>query len=273
MLRIVLVLAAACVLVVGAVFAPLGLRHISAFSVQRVEVVGVRYLAAGDAVAAAGISAASNIFDDATPWIDALLRHPLVAHAEVERRVPDTVRLLIRETTPVAFARTPELRAIDEHGRVLPADPAAEGMDLPVLLVDTRLSAAGRAADPATRRLAAFLGIVQREEPGLLGWISEVGVHGDAVRLVLRSAADAVVLVPAEPAAERLRELHLTLADLATPRYAAHVPGPAMSDTTAAATVDGALVARSIEPELSRVSRIDGRYYDQIVVALHRGRK
>jgi hypothetical protein len=133
-------------------------------------------------------------------------------------------------------------------------------MDLPVLLMQSRISAEGRAADAATRRAATFLGTAARHEPGLLGWISEVGVHADGIRLVLRSGGDADVLVPAEPGPERLRELHLTLAELATPRFAA-LP----ADSPAAA-------ARSSAPELSRVKRIDGRYQDQIVVALHRGK-
>jgi hypothetical protein len=259
MLRMAMVLTGATVLVVGAVFAPLGLRHIDAFRVQRVELSGVRYLDADAAVAASGITTASSIFDDPNPWAEALLRQPLIREVRITRRIPGTVRLHITESRPVAFARTPELRAIDEHGFILPADHAADGMDLPVVAAETRLSAQGRAADPQTRRSVAFLGAVARLEPGLLGWISEVGPHGTAVRLVLRNAADAEVLVHAEPDAERLRELHLTIADLAMPRFAAG------ADTSAH-------TSRSTEPELARVQRIDGRFHDQIVVALHRGK-
>lgn len=257
MLRIVLVIGAAIMLVMAAAFAPLGLRSIDSFQVARVEVTGARYLSAEAAVIASGITTSSNIFDDAAPWIEGLLAHPLVAEAAVERRLRGTIRLHVKESRPLAFARTPELRAIDETGRVLPADPAAEGMDLPVLNVLTRVSAEGRTADPATLRIAAFLGTVRRTEPGLLGWISEVGVHGDAIRIVLRNATDAEVLLPAEPTPARLRELHLTLAELATPRFV----------TTADSTT------RAVESELALVTRIDGRFHDQIVVALHVGKK
>jgi hypothetical protein len=90
-----------------------------------------------------------------------------------------------------------------------------------------------------------------RTEPGLIGWISEVDVHANAIRLVLRSGRDTEVLVAALPGAARLSELHLTLADLATPRAAAN-------DTAATAP----------STELSRVRRIDVRFHDQIVVAL-----
>jgi hypothetical protein len=261
-LRIAIVLLLSAGAVAASLQAPKLLRRIDAFAVQQVEVSGTRYLAPDAAVAAAGITPESNIFEDESRWIESLLRHPLVLEVTIERRVPGTLRLTIRESAPVAFARTPELRVIDGRGVVLPVDPAADGLDLPVLLPESRISGEGRAADPHTQRIASFLGAAARLEPGLLGWISEIGVHGDAVRLVLRSAADADVLVPADPTAERLRELHLTLADLATPRFA----------VGSQEGIDTAVTARSTAPELSRVKRIDGRYQDQIVVALHRGK-
>jgi len=269
--RVAAVLGVSGVLVAASMHAPALLRRIDAFAVQHVEVSGTRYLAAEAAVAAAGLTGESNIFDDPAAWLEALSRHPLVRSARIERRVPNTLRLVIEESRPVAFARTPELRPVDETGRVLPADPAADGMDLPVLLVQTRVSAGGWAADPETRRIASFLGLAGRLEPSLLGWVSEVGVHGDAIRLVLRGATDADVLVPAEPTAERLRELNLTLADLSMARYAAAAAGS--SNTSQAGSQAGRdAAAASRGSELSRVKRIDGRFHDQVVVAMHRGR-
>jgi cell division septal protein FtsQ len=233
-----------------AVAAPLLLRRIDAFNVRRVEVVGGHHLVPQDAVTASGITMRSNVFDDPAPWRAALLEHPLILDARIERQVPSTVVLHVVEVVPVAFARTPELRPIDARGRVLPANPAYDGMDLPVLAVDTRVAANGFAADEATRRIAAFIAHVMRTESGLIGWISEVDVYGDAIRLVLRSEPDTEVLLPALPGAPRLRELHLTLADLATPHAAAQGD------------------PRVMRSELSRVRRIDVRYNDQIVVAL-----
>ncbi|MEX0907456.1 MAG: FtsQ-type POTRA domain-containing protein [Gemmatimonadota bacterium] len=256
------VIAAAALLIVCAVFAPLALRHSHVFDVQHVEVTGVHHLSGRAAVAASGITRASNVFDDAEPWLDALRRHPLVASARIERRLPATLVVHIEEAVPIAFARTPELRAIDAAGRILPTDPADDEMDLPVLAVRTRVSAAGNAADPQTQSLTRFLGIVARHEPGLLGWISELDVHGDAVRLVLRNTSDAEVLVQARPTAHGLRELHIMLTELATPQIVA-------ADSTDEA---GSAVVITTEPELSRVRTIDVRFRDQIVVAMD-GRK
>lgn len=251
------VLACAAVLVVAAAFAPIALRGIGAFRVQRVEVNGVRYLSAAAAVDAAGIDATANVFDDPAPWIEQLRMHPLVADVRLQRRMPGTIVLHIDEAVPVAFARTPELRAIGSHGRILPLDPADEGLNLPVLTVRTRVSGQGRAVDQATLDILAFLAVTRRVEPGLIEWISEIGMTRGAVRLVLRNASDAEVLVPAEPAADRLRELASTIAELSAPRVVRSANGAA---------------SRAAETELADVRRIDVRFHDQVVVSLRKGK-
>jgi len=256
LIRIGIVFGACTGLVLLTMFAPVLLRRIDALNVARVQVVGAHFMSADDVVMASGITRTSSVFDDAAPWIAKLRKHPLVADVTIERQVPSTMVIRITEVLPIAFARTPELRAIDENGRVLPANPALADMDLPVLSVMTRLNADGTAADAETRKIAAFIAKVTREEPGLLDWISEVGVHGDAVKLVLRTSADADVLVTADPTLQRLRELHMTLISLSAPRVV---------------TAEGDSVARDVGPELSHVKRIDGRFREQIVVALDGG--
>jgi hypothetical protein len=257
LVRGALVLASACALVITAAFAPIALRGIGAFTVQSVEVNGVRFLAAVDAVESAGIDSTANVFDDPTPWLDRLRANPLVADVSVRRRVPGTLVLDIEEAVPVAFARTPELRAISAEGRVMPLNPAADGLNLPVLTVRTRISGMGRAVDPETLGTLELLATMQRVEPGLLDWISEVGMSGDVARLVLITAEDAEVLLPRRPSAERLHELASTLNELATPRV---LESPGGSGTRAA------------QAELSNVRRIDVRFNDQVVVSLRKGK-
>jgi hypothetical protein len=252
-----LVLASAAVLIVVAAFMPIALRSIDGFDIQRVEVNGVRYLTAAAAVETAGIDDTSNVFDDPAPWLERLGAHPLIAGVTIQRRLPGTLVLDLEEAMPVAFARTPELRAIGSHGRILPLDPAAEGLNLPVLTVRTRVSGIGRAVDPETLAILKFLAMTRQVQPGLVDWISEIGMAGDAVRLVLRSAADAEVLVPPDPSADRLRELSSTLAELATPRVVPSAQGGAV---------------RAAEAELARVGRIDVRFHDQVVVSLRKGK-
>ena len=257
LIRGALVLASSAVLVVIAAFTPIVLRGIDGFRVQRVEVNGIRYLPPASAVQAAGIDTSANVFDDPTPWLEQLRAHPLIVSASLERRLPGTLVLNIEEAVPVAFARTPELRAIGSHGRILPLNPSDEGLNLPVLTVRSRVSGMGRAVDTQTQDILAFLAAARHAEPGLIDWISEIGVQGDAVRLVLRSASDAEVLMPVAPTAERLRELASTLAELATPRVVKAGDG-----TT----------ARAAQSELADVKRIDVRFDDQVVVSLRKGK-
>jgi cell division septal protein FtsQ len=219
--------------------APKVLRRWDAFTVERVEVRGTRYLAAYDALVQSGITRSSNIFDDFGPWRDKLLAHPLVLGAEIERHLPHTIRVAITETEPVALARTPDLVPVDVRGRALPIDPAAVDLDVPLLAFEARPNADGVFADDATQDLVRVLAMLQRRDARLFSWVSEAAPVSDGVRLTLRSPAGAQALLPADARALRLAELQIALADLA---------------------------ARG---ELNRLERIDARFHDQIVVALN----
>lgn len=215
------------------------LRRVAFFRVQRVEVVGTRYMAPHEALELSGITAASSVFDDADAWRDALLGHPLVAAVRVERDLPSTVVLHVTEAQPVALVRTPALRPVDAAGRVLPIDPAERSLDLPVLATESRIGDDERVADPASLALLAALNAVRGSEPMLAAAVSEVAPAADgAVRLLLSEPAHAEVLLPAEAGGLRLRQLGVTLQDLRA------------------------------RQELSRVKRIDVRFHDQVVVSL-----
>jgi hypothetical protein len=110
MIRMALVLAGAATLVILAVFAPLLLRASmrSACSAWRSPDCATWRRRCG---AAAGISAASNVFDDAWTWRDACSGTRACGTVSITRELPGTLRLRVTESAPVAFARTPELRA------------------------------------------------------------------------------------------------------------------------------------------------------------------
>lgn len=229
------------VLTGSAASAPSVLRRWDAFSVQRVEVRGTRYLAAYDALVQSGITRSSNVFDDFEPWRTKLLAHPMVLAAEIERHLPNTIRVTITETEPVALARTPELMPVDGRARALPIDPSNVDLDVPLLTMQSQPNAAGVFADRGTRHAINVLAALQRRDSRLFSWVSEAGAMTDGVRLKLRSPIGAEALVPASASALRLHELQVALADLA---------------------------ARG---ELSRLERIDARFHDQIVVSLTNG--
>lgn len=238
-----IVLAASAVsLTTAAAAAPSVLRRFDSFAVERVEVTGTKYLAPFDAVVQSGITGKSNVFDDFEPWRARLLEHPMIVAAEIERHLPGTIQVAIAEAEPIALARTPELRPVDARALALPIDPARADLDVPLLSLESQPAANGVFTDEPTRRVIAVLTAVHRRDARLFSWISEAGPRRDhGISLALRNPLGAEVLLPANPRALRLAELHVTLADLA---------------------------ARG---ELARLKRIDARFHDQIVVVLTNG--
>lgn len=133
--RRVAVALVALVLVVGAWAGPVSLRRVSFFRVRQVELIGVKYLAPDSVLAAMALPRAANLFDDAAAIEGRAATLPGVVSARVERRLPGTLRVSIVEQVPVAFSPGPDrLVAMDGDGRPLPYNPAATGLDLPVVV-------------------------------------------------------------------------------------------------------------------------------------------
>ncbi len=233
------------VALIGAVFAagvsqtPRLLRRLDVFRVRRVEVLGTRYMAPETVLAASGITQQTSLFDDPEAWRRRLLRHPMIADVDVKRRPPSTVILNVRETEPVALARTDELQPVDASGRLLPIDPAVRPVDLPVLDFPPDAATGGRLRAQGADALLGVLNRIRRFEPDFAVRISEAGLAADgSIRLRLRDPAGAEVLLPTDLDPVRLRELTTTLED-----------------------VDG-------RGESAQLRRIDGRFRWQIVVSL-----
>lgn len=122
------------ILAAGVFTAPLLLRQVEFFSVRRVELFGVRYLSPEAVLSALHLEPDQNLFDDRRGLERRALSIPGVVEARVERRLPATLRVWITERVPVAFTAGPDgLVALDLDGHRLPYDPAATGLDLPVV--------------------------------------------------------------------------------------------------------------------------------------------
>ena len=221
----------------GSAAAPLALQRVDAFAVRRVAVVGTRYLAAEDAVAASGITRADNVFEKSARWEKRLLRHPLVAAVRIDRQLPGTVVLRVTESEPIALVAMPDLRPVDARGRVLPIAPT-HALDLPVI-GGVQRAVKGRIADAHARAVIAALARLRAAEPELVARVSEAhATDGTAMRLALRNPLHAEVLLPLAGDSLSPRQVRLALADL---------------------------TARG---ELPVLRRVDARYTDQVVVSL-----
>lgn len=188
------------------------LRRVDAFQVRRVEISGLRLLAPHEALAASGVRAGQNVWDEPDAWLAALQAHPVVESAEIERRLPGTLRIRVREKQPVALLETPVLRPVTAAGELLPAAPAGSAVDLPLLRVASGARRDSAAAIPVP--LLAELERYGRLDPELVGRVSEVRAEGAGVVRVALSRPRADVLLPSGAGAAQLQRLGVLLREV-----------------------------------------------------------
>jgi cell division protein FtsQ len=192
---------------------PPAFRRVPLFDADRVEVSGTRMLAPHEVVAASGIQIGASVWTDPAAWEAALRRHPVIAAAEVERRLPATLRIRITEKRPAAFVSAGTLRPATAEGEILPVDPARVPVDLPI--AGSAPDTARRVRDRATLALLAEAGRLGEADPMLMARVSELRAGpGGATRMLLARPA-AEVLLPAGAAEPRLTQLRATLDDVA----------------------------------------------------------
>lgn len=113
---------------------PLALRRLDFFRVRQVELLGVRYLSPDVVLAALQLAPDQSVFHDTDPVTERVLRVGGVMDAQVERRLPGTLRVLVTERIPMAFTPGPEgLVALDAQARPLPYQPTTSDVDLPIV--------------------------------------------------------------------------------------------------------------------------------------------
>lgn len=194
----------------GAAYAPELARQLPWLEVQRVELTGARLLTPAEIIAASGIRAGQHLFEEGVEWERALLSHPVIASARVTRQPPGTLRVAITEKRPVAFVQEEALSPATSSGEILPIDPAAVELDLPIVH-GTRADSTSAAA---LERMLAETERLARLDPAFMAEISEIrALPTDPSSLVLLHPAAEIVLGPGADL-QRLIELRAVLADL-----------------------------------------------------------
>lgn len=151
-----LLAAALAVWLIG-VGAPRILHRLEFFRIRRVEIAGLHFLTPAKVVTALGLGAEATVFEDLADANRSLNALPGVVSAEVRRRFPGTLEIVLDEAVPVALApRSGGMAMLDSSGKVLPFDPAASAPDLPV-------------AASVDRKVARVLASVQASDPVLFG--------------------------------------------------------------------------------------------------------
>jgi cell division septal protein FtsQ len=179
------------------------LRRLDFFRVRRVEIAGIHYLAPATIIAALGLDARSSVFDDLEAPRRSLRLIPGVRSADLNRRLPGTLEVMVEEAVPVVLAPGgARLALFDSSGQALPFDPAVSAPDLPI-------------AASADRSIARVLATVRASEPGLFDRIEAAWrVGGD---VVLDLGGWRIWFGPA-PTAEDIRAVMAVVQDLARQR-------------------------------------------------------
>jgi cell division septal protein FtsQ len=118
------------------------LRRLEFFRIRRVEIAGLQYLAPAKVMAALELDSRSSVFDDLVGAARRLSAVPGIESAELRRRLPGTLEIVLEEAVPVALTPRPSgMALLDSSGTVLPFDPAASAPDLPITASPDRIVA------------------------------------------------------------------------------------------------------------------------------------
>lgn len=138
------------------------LQRLDFFHVRAVEVQGTRYLDPSVVVQRLEVDTLHSVWGELAPLAQRLRSHPLILDVEVDRRLPGTLVVRVKERTPVAFVASGDgLQLRDAEGNLLPIDPSRTPVDLPVVT----------SPDTAVLRL---LGELRAAQPDIYSRLSDV---------------------------------------------------------------------------------------------------
>ncbi len=141
-----------------------GVRALSTFDFFHARTImfeGVRRASAAELLHLLAVDTTQSVWQDLVPLEDRVASHPLVLEASVERMLPGTFVVRIREREPIALVmKNGFLRPTDVRGMTLPLDPTLHPLDVPV-------------SGSADSTLLQLLDSLRRESPALYARISQ----------------------------------------------------------------------------------------------------
>ena len=198
---------------------PRMLSALPAFQVEQVTVVGAHYVPPDQVTHLMALEPDASVWDRIEPLRERIRAHPMIREATVRREGLHTLSVVVVEKRPVAFVATPELRAINGDGRVLPIEPSEAALSLPVISGFTAVEG-DLVLDDATRELAYVLDQLDRADPDFVSIVSEASLApGGGYRFLMLPTADAAsVLLPSADPVSALHRVSLALGQIEDPR-------------------------------------------------------
>jgi len=203
--RVLLWAGAALAVMLLWMMAPLGLRRVAFFRVRQVELVGIRYLDADQVLAALQLSPRASVFDDTEVLVDRLRALDGIADVAVTRRPPASLKVVVRETEPIALVANARgaLTVVDAVARPLPFELVS--LDLPVV----------QTGEKGDSSVVAVLARIQAVDPALFQTIDAARLTGGENRDVVLELGRHRVLLTSDAGPEVIQSVVLVARDLA----------------------------------------------------------
>jgi len=199
--------------VAGAAFTVHWLSTSPRFTVARIDVDGASRVGADRVRSAAAIPSDANLRRlDPSAVAARVAALPEIRRAEVIRRFPNRVVILVEERRPFTLVHAGRLHWLDEEGRLLGEVPQAVAPSVPVVsgLSEAELASMRDDPSPRAREAIALIRTLLRSGSALAAEISEIDVsRGDGP--VLYTADGVEVRLGSEEWEERLARLERIL--------------------------------------------------------------
>ena len=229
-----------------------GASKLAFFHLRKVVVEGTKYLSPDTVVARLRVDTLHSVFDDVPPLEMRIRVLPQVADVEIQRRLPGTLVVRIRENLPVAFVPGAHgLEPVDSAGVTLPIDPALHVLDLPVCA-------------QRDRALIALVGNVRAANVVLYQRISEASRDASGDVLLLLSSARA----PQKSETQLRRSATGDSASSTGAEAASTLRVRVPMGVSAARLTDIFPVEFDLRRRGARVAELDLRYRDQVIARL-----
>ena len=192
------------------------LQDVAGLKLSRVTVEGNHYLTDEQVVRAAGLPLGENMFkldlEEATRKVSGL---DWARSVFLERRLPQSILISVKERTPVALLDAGELYGVDGEGRILSPSDALLREDLPLVSgVALKAESVGTTLQAeALRPALAFLGFLKRKDGVLAQEVSEVNLSDpDSLRVTFIDGI--VATFNPEVTEQELKRMAMVLSDL-----------------------------------------------------------
>lgn len=188
------------------------------FRLHRIEVSGLGRATREEIVALAGIEAGHSLLSIDPARVErAVLRHPWVARAHVERRWPRTVAIELREHQPVALVALGSLYYVDGDAEIVKRHAPGESEVFPVITGLTREEIEGGdgAAQARLRSAVSFLQELRAIGGDGAPAIAEVHLEPGGGLSYVAAGEEVRVHLPRPPWREALQRLELARTALA----------------------------------------------------------